>query len=145
MSVILRPMPIYDKDVNAVKTLLDDQEKVMVTATQRALGPGMAPINPTTVVVTSKRVIILNRVTLGMRKDIESIPFESIVSVRLENGFISSSIYLRVGGEPVGVSEFLGRKRREGQIDGLTRGDALAIYEYLNQIVVATRKATHNY
>jgi hypothetical protein len=138
-------MPIYDSDVSAAKSIIGDQEKIIATARQRSFGPGMAPVNPTTVVLTDKRVLIVNRTTLRLRKDIESIPFESIVSVRLEQGLISASIEIRVGGQATGVVGFLGKARREGQISGLRKKDALAIYEYLNNIVDATQKRTQNY
>ncbi len=49
-------------------------------------------------IVTNKRIIIINRATLGIRKDFETIPFTQITSVRLEKGIISSSVFVRVMG-----------------------------------------------
>ncbi len=131
-------MPIYQNDVAEAKGQLWEQEQVIVTARQRNLGPGMSPINPTAILCTDKRIIIINRTTLGMRKDIESIPYDRVASVRLENGFISASIFLRVGGftSPGGGEQgFMKKGEQEGEIPGLKKSDAKAVAEYVNRMI----------
>lgn len=132
-------MAVYQNDVNVVKNALWGDEKVMVTATQRknpALGGSV--INPTTVVATDKRIIIVNRQTAGIRKDIETIPYNRIASVRLEKGVVSSSVYLRVGGFSGGDEKgFLKKGEEEGEIAGLRRSDAKALADFVNQMIVS--------
>ena len=82
-------MPSVDKeDVAAVSGLLWPGEQVLITAQQRRVGPGGDMINPTSVVATDKRIIIVNKTTLGLRKDYEVIPYRQIASVRLKKGII---------------------------------------------------------
>ena len=130
-------MAVYAQDLNAAKSSLWPEETVHVTATQRLIGPGGALINPTTVVATDKRLLIINRATLGARKDIETIPYNSIASVRLENGLISSSVFIQVAGyvSPKGSQGFLKAGESEGEIPGLRRVDAKALSDFLTKVI----------
>jgi hypothetical protein len=93
-------------------------------------------INPTTVIATDKRVIIINRNMAGIRKDFESIPYSKITSVRYERGIISSSIYLRVEGyTSPGEEGFMKPGDQEGQIPGLRDADAKALADFIDKIV----------
>ena len=85
-------MQVDPEELNVVKNILWPGEQVRGTFKQRMVGPGGSITVPTTVVVTDNRVIIVNRATLGFRKDYEVIPYQRITSVRLEGGIISSSV-----------------------------------------------------
>ncbi len=128
-------MVVHPGDVEFAKKWFWQDETAIVTATQRRLGPGMSLINPTTVVVTNKRILIINRATLGLRKDVETIPFNRVTSVRVENGFISSSVYLRVSGYSSGEQGFLKPGEDEGQIDGLHQQDAKDLADYVDKVI----------
>ena len=129
-------MAVYPSDVAFVKGSLWSGENVIATATERRFGPGMSLLNPTTMVITDRRVLIVNRNLMGLRKDIETIPFNMIASVRLENGIISSSVYLRVGGySSPGEQGFLKKGEQEGQLSGLHKSDAKAISDYLEKVI----------
>lgn len=130
-------MAVYAQDLDVAKSSLWPEETVQVTATQRLVGPGGALINPTTVVATDKRLLIINRATLGARKDIETIPYNSIASVRLENGLISSSVFIQVAGyvSPKGSQGFLKPGESEGEIPGLRKIDAKALSDFLTKMI----------
>ena len=57
--------PVY---VNAAKSILEPGEEVVMTARQRRVGPGGSVTTPTSVLATTKRVIIINRATLGAER-----------------------------------------------------------------------------
>jgi hypothetical protein len=91
-------MNVDQDELKAVKDILWQGEQVRGTFKQRMIGPGGSVTVPTSVIVTDNRVIIVNRATLGFRKDYEVIPYPKITSVRLEGGIISSSVFIRVEG-----------------------------------------------
>lgn len=127
-------MSVYKADYAAAKTMLWPDETVEVTATQRKVGPGGSVATPTTIVATDKRIIIINRVTLGMRRDIESIPYHRITSVRFENGIISSSLFLRIEGyTSANMQGLLPNGKEWGEIDGLKHVDAMALSDFINK------------
>ena len=130
-------MTIHQNDLKLAKSLLWQNETVMATATQRRAGPGMNPVNPTTIIATDRRIIVVKRATFGLRKDIETIPYDRVTSIRVEKGFFSASLYLRVSGytAPGAESGFMGKGEQEGEIDGMYKNDAKDIGDYLNKIV----------
>lgn len=126
-------MPTVDKDdVDAVSGILWPGEQVQITAKQRRIGPGGDMINPTSVIATDKRIIIVNKTTLGLRKDYEVIPYKQIASVRLEHGIISSTIYIRVQGYDIDRG-LLKNGDQEGEIDGLHNQTANEFADFINQ------------
>jgi hypothetical protein len=128
-------MPIYPQDVAIAKSQLWSDETIQVTATERRIGPGGSLITPTTIVITDKRLLIVNRATLGLRRDVESIPYSSIASVRLEKGLISYSVFIRVSGySSPGERGFLKSGEQEGEISGLHKADAKAIADYIERV-----------
>ncbi len=130
-------MAVYPEDVAYAKSEMMDGEQAIVTATQRKVGPGGALVNQTTVVATDRRLLLLNRATLGLRKDVESIPYNRIASVRMEKGFISSSVFLQVAGYTSSLGErgFLKPGEQEGEIGGLHKADAKALADYINKMI----------
>jgi hypothetical protein len=127
-------MAVNEEDAAAVKDILVDGENVELTATQRRIGPGGSITTPTTVVCTNKRIIILNRATLGIRKDYESIYYRQITSVRLENGIINGSVFIRVQGYDRDKG-LLKNGREEGEIDGLRKEEAQEMADFINRML----------
>jgi hypothetical protein len=131
-------MVVHQEDVDFAKgkKILWTEETVMVTATERRIGPGGALVTPTTVIATDKRIIIINRANFGIRNDYESIPYSRITSVRLEKGIISSSVFLRVEGyTSPGESGFLKAGEQEGEIPGLRAVDAKDLSDFMNKML----------
>lgn len=125
-------MAVDQDDVNAVKNILWSDETVGVTVRQRRIGPGGAITTPTSVIATDKRIIILNRASLGIRQDYEVIPYKQIASVRLEHGIISSSVFIRVQGYDKDQG-LLKNGKEEGEIDGLNNAEAQALSDFINR------------
>jgi len=121
-------------ELGLVQKILWPDETVEGTFKQRRIGPGADLVNPSTVIVTDKRVIIVNRATLGFRQDYEAIPYSNIVSVRLEHGLISSSVFIRIQGfAPTSEKGLLKPGDNEGEIDGLSHRNAIELNDYLNK------------
>jgi hypothetical protein len=128
-------MEVNQEDLNAAKNIMMPDEVPYITVRQRRIGPGGAAINPTSVIATNKRVIIINRTTLGVRKDYETIPYTQITSVRLEKGIISSSVFVRVQGYDKDQG-LLDNGKEEGEINGLTSHDAKILADFINQKIL---------
>lgn len=128
-------MVIEQEDVNLVKKELWPDEVVELTARQRRVGPAGDLINPTSVVATNKRIIIVNKTTLGIRKDFESIAYKQITSVRMEKGIISSAVFVRVEGYDTDKGFLKGSGRQEGMIDGLNNTDAKLLSDWIEKMI----------
>ena len=130
-------MGMDKKEVLGVASLLWPDETAEFTVKQKRIGPGGAPFNPTSVVCTDKRIIIINRSTFGMRKDYEMIMYSHVVNVRLERGLFSASVILRIAGGSTGRG-FLGVGKEEGEADGLRFRDAQLLADFINKKVIVT-------
>ena len=115
------------------RKILWPDETVMGTLKQRRFMPGGSLITPTTVVLTDKRMIIINRASLGFRQDYEVVPYTALVSVRLEHGIVTSTVFVRVQGYATDRGLLGGTGKQEGEIDGLKNKDAQELYDYLNK------------
>ncbi len=125
-------MGINQKDVALVKDMLLPGETVGVTVRQRKYAPGGSLITPTSLIATSNRIIIINRESLGIRKDFEVIAYDKITSVRLEHGVISSTVFVRIEGYDTDRGLLAGTGKQEGEISGLKNKDARELLDYLN-------------
>jgi hypothetical protein len=134
-------MAVNQSDVNYVKNQLMQGEVVGITVKQRRVGPGASAITPTSVIATNMRVIIVNKTTLGFRKDFEAIPYKQIASVRLEKGIISSTVFIRVQGFDRDKG-LLTNGKQEGEIDGLRNSDAIALNDYINKWISGAAQAS---
>jgi hypothetical protein len=124
-------MKIDPDDLKAVQKILWPGERVEGTVMQRRIGPGGSVTVPTSVVATDKRIIIVNRATLGLRHDYEVIPYAKISTVRLEHGIISSTVFIRVQGYDTDKG-LLKKGEQEGEIDGLRNKDAEDLTNLIN-------------
>src|SRR5215210_9603141 len=82
---------ITDKDeleeIRKIAKRLDQDEKVRFVAKQSRMRPGGSALaTPNIVFATDKRIIIRNPTMLGMRENIEDIPYDKMTSVKLEKG-----------------------------------------------------------
>ncbi len=129
-------MEVDQQELKLVEDDLWPSETVMGTVKQRRILPGGSLITPTTVFITNKRIIIMNRASAGLRKDFEIIPYNKITSVRLEHGIISSSVFVRVEGYDKDVG-LLSHGKEEGEIDGLKNRDAQELVRMLNENIAS--------
>ena len=125
-------MNVDPDEIRIVSKVLWPEETVEGTVKQRRIGPGGSVTTPTTVVVTNMRLIIINRATLGFRRDYEVIPYSAITSVRMEHGLISSSVFIRVQGFST-EKGLLKKGAQEGEIDGLRNKEAEELADVINR------------
>ena len=127
-------MSINKEDVSAAKEIFMPDEEPLMTARQKRVGPGGSLFEPTSVIATSKRVIVIMRATLGLRKDFETIPYGEIASVKLEKGVFSASVEIRILGSNSDKNQMEGKS--EGEIDGLSKKDAKELADIINQKIL---------
>ncbi|MGI0027874.1 MAG: PH domain-containing protein [Nitrosopumilaceae archaeon] len=76
-----------------ISKILQPEEEVLLAA-QQARSTNL--INPDTVFMTTKRLMIRKPTSLGLRKNIEDYRFADIANVKLHKGIVRSSILLKV-------------------------------------------------
>lgn len=76
-----------------VTKLIQFNEHILLAA-QQARSTSL--INPETVFITTQRVIVRKPTTLGLRKNVEDFRYTDIANVRLKQGIIRSSIFLKM-------------------------------------------------
>ncbi|MDE1845884.1 MAG: zinc-ribbon domain-containing protein [Candidatus Micrarchaeota archaeon] len=113
-----------EREIRDIKEVLGPTEKVEAQATQRRWGPGGDLVTPLTLVATDSRLIVINRTKMGMKKDYEIVQYGNIVSAKLINGFISSSIIIRVRGYKISATD---------EINGFITSEAKPLIEYINK------------
>ncbi|MGC8647523.1 MAG: PH domain-containing protein [Candidatus Micrarchaeia archaeon] len=113
--------------VAKLKNILDPDENVIIVAMQKRVGFGGALIDPQTVIVTSKRIIIAKKESLGLKTSYEFIPFNEIFNVKMEKGITSNAVVLST--LSYNQSEMTQR------IDGLRYSDALSIFNYIDRVI----------
>jgi hypothetical protein len=139
-------------EIHKVANRLDPDEKVLLVAKQSRVRPGGSIITtPNIIFATDKRLLIRNPTMLGMRENIEDIPYSSITGVKLEKGIFSSTIVLR----SPGLSE-MGRVGRstgliawgrgeDGAIDAIPKDKADQLMQIIKNGVEASKKPSQQF
>lgn len=142
---------ITDKDeleeIHKIANRLGQDEKVRFVAKQSRMKPGGSALaTPNIVFATDKRVIIRNPTMLGMRENIEDIPYDKMTSVKLEKGIFSSTILIRAPGlsEMSRVGKHSGLiawgRGEDGQIDALPRDKGERLFTIIREGIDGTKK-----
>ena len=142
---------IIDKDelgeIRRIANRLDQDEKVRLVAKQSRMRPGGSALaTPNIVFATDKRVIIRNPTMLGMRENIEDIPYDKMTSVKLEKGIFSSTVLIRAPGlsEMSRVSKSSGLiawgRGEDGQIDALSKDKGEQLFTIIREGIDGTKK-----
>jgi hypothetical protein len=142
---------VEDKDeleeIRKVANRLDQDEKVRLVAKQSRMKPGGSALaTPNIVFATDKRVIIRNPTMLGMRENIEDIPYDKMTSVKLEKGVFSSTILIRAPGlsEMSRVSKHSGLiawgRGEDGQIDALSKDKGERLFTIIREGIDGSKK-----
>jgi ribosomal protein L40E len=115
-----------------VQQLLLPGEVVEKAFTQRRIAFGGSLMNPSAILTTNKRLLIIHSATMGMRKEYEIIPYEQIVDVTHNHGIFSSSVFVHMSGyhKDHGFSD---KYAEEGEINGLRNSDADELVEYIGR------------
>src|SRR5918997_5603501 len=150
-AVIHHITDIIDKDelgeIRRIANRLDQDEKVRLVAKQSRMKPGGSALATANIVfATDKRIIIRNPTMLGMRENIEDIPYDKMTSVKLEKGVFSSTILIRAPGlsEMSRVSKYSGLiawgRGEDGQIDALPKGKGEELFTIIREGIDGTKK-----
>ena len=133
-------------EISKILDQLEPGEKVLLVAKQSRIKPGGAFTSPNTVFATEKRVIIRNPTMLGLRENIEDIPYDQITSVKLEKGLFSSTILIRSPGlsELSRLSSQSGLlawgRGEDGSIDSLPKDKAEQLLLIIKKGMIEARK-----
>lgn len=136
------------EEIRKIANRLDQDEKVRFVAKQSRMKPGGSALaTPNIVFATDKRVIIRNPTMLGMRENIEDIPYDKMTSVKLEKGVFSSTILIRAPGlsEMSRVSKHSGLiawgRGEDGQIDALSKDKGERLFTIIRDGINGTKKS----
>lgn len=135
-------------EIYKIKDKFDPNEKILLVAKQMRNIPGGAIISsPNTVFATEKRLVIRNPTMLGMRENVEDIPYEKITSVKLEKGLFSSTVLIRAPGlsEMSRLSQTSGLiawgRGEDGTIDALPKQKAEQLVKIIKERMEAVKKS----
>ena len=135
------------EEIRRIANRLDQDEKVRLVAKQSRMKPGGSALaTPNIVFATDKRVIIRNPTMLGMRENIEDIPYDKMTSVKLEKGIFSSTVLIRAPGlsEMSRVSKSSGLiawgRGEDGQIDALSKDKGEQLFSIIREGIDGTKK-----
>jgi microcompartment protein CcmL/EutN len=123
-----RAPKLSKNEASTISSLILPEEKVLAYATERRIHGAL--LNPTIVLVTDKRTIIINRRYLRLKSDIAFIEHDSIASFRVVHSILFSSVHIRQDGTADSGKVFEGVG--EGEIRGFSREGANAIADGIN-------------
>lgn len=127
-------MPLTPHEVDMINQQLWPSEKVELSIKQSMIRPR---ISPSIIAVTDQRVIIIKRTAVNLRSNVDTIPFKDIASVRISNGVVFSSVFLRVLGFATAEEQGATKKGEEGELDGLDKNDAKALADLIEKRIIS--------
>lgn len=135
-TVRLRKKKVSELD--RIDIRLDEGEKVHMHVRQSRYRPGGAAlVNPNTLFVTNRRVIIRNPVRLGLGEHIEEYWYRQITNIRLEKGLFSAALIFYIPGmTEISKSDRRGiiwGRESHGTIDAIPKDDAERMYKYVRE------------
>jgi hypothetical protein len=135
------------EEIRKIANRLGQDEKVRFVARQSRMKPGGSALaTPNIVFATDRRLIIRNPTMLGIRENIEDIPYDKMTSVKLEKGIFSSTILIRAPGlsEMSRVSRHSGLiawgRGEDGQIDALPRDKGERLFTIIREGIDGAKK-----
>jgi len=137
------------REIEKIQDRLDEGETVVFAVRQSRVKPGGAAIvNPNTVFLTEKRVLIRNPTRLGLGENIEEYFYHQITNIRLEKGMFSASLIFHIPG----MTEISKSSRKmvlwgrdsEGVIDAIPKKIAEQMYEYIRKQIADEKQKKEN-
>jgi hypothetical protein len=125
------PSLINQSYVELAKYVLGPGERVLLTARQRRVGPGGALVAPSVVLATTKRIIIINRLS-KIRTSTEIINYNAIAFVKMNRGIISSTVVIGTRGSGGGAGSDFGKTE---EINGLNANAAIELVKHINDVL----------
>ena len=136
---------LFDKESRTVTANIGHDDAIVHVARQKRLSGAF--VSPSVIVLTAKKVIIVNRLIGGAKSDISFISHQDIASLRIAHGVMFSSVYVRIRGSVGELGKIFKGETEEGEINGLAREDADYIFARLNDMRkgIGTGHHVHNY
>ena len=137
--------PMDDKETDKILHRLDPDESVVMSVRQSRVKPGGAAVlNPNTIFVTEKRIIIRNPTRMGLGENIEEYEYGVIKNIHLEKGMMSASVVFFIDGlteisKGDRKSRIWGRNAA-GTIDAIPKPRAEALYRYVRAKIQEVKK-----
>ncbi len=119
-------------EIDRVKNMLDAAEIIKAVARQSKIMPGGKLITPKTIFATDKRLLIRDPNLLGLRSDVDAIPYSQINNVKLEKGVFTSKVMIKSG---------YFNSDEQGYIDAIPKDKAARIVGIINEGI--KRAQTH--
>lgn len=119
-------------EIDRVKNMLDAAEIIKAVARQSKIMPGGKLITPKTIFATDKRLLIRDPNMLGLRSDVDAIPYSQINNVKLEKGVFTSKVMIKSG---------YFNSDEQGYIDAIPKDKAAKIVSIINEGI--RRAQTH--
>lgn len=111
-------------EIDRIKNMLDSTEVVKVVARQSKVMPGGKLVTPKIIFATNKRLIIRDPTLLGLRADVDTIPYSQINNVKLEKGLFTSRVLIKSGNF---------NRDEQGFIDAIPKEKAAQIVGIINE------------
>lgn len=133
------------EEIEKIKSRLDSGETIIASARQSRIRPGGAAlINPNSIYLTEKRVIIRNPIRLGFGENIEDYYYKNLTNVRLEKGIFSASVVLFVRGmteiSKSDRNKVLWGRKSYGSIDAISKDEAEIMYKIIRKKIDSPEK-----
>lgn len=119
-------------EIDRITNMLDAGETVKAVARQSKIMPGGKLITPKTIFATDKRLFIRDPNLLGLRSDVDAIPYSQINNVKLEKGVFTSKVLIKSGNF---------NTDEQGYIDAIPKDKAAKIVAIINEGI--RRSQTH--
>ena len=129
---------IDEKESIKIKERLDGDENIIFSVRQSRFKPGgAAGINPNSIFLTEKRVIIRNPTRLGLGEKIDEYFYNQITNIKLEKGLFSASLIFAIPGlTELSKSDrqlSLWGRSSDGVIDAIPKKIAEKMYNYIRE------------
>jgi late competence protein required for DNA uptake (superfamily II DNA/RNA helicase) len=116
-----------------VQRVLFEEEQVMFSARQRRVGPGGSILDPSIIVATNERLLLIKDVlSLHLREDIDAVPYANITYVKLEHGLISSALLIGV----LAYGQATEYPSGTMTVEGLRYKDALELQQLIDKMII---------
>ena len=83
--------------IERIQKFLEASEIIKAVARQSKFMPGGKIVTPRTIFATDKRILIRDPNTLGIKSDIDSVPYSQVNSIKLKKGAFTSQITIESG------------------------------------------------
>ena len=130
----------HSEELSRIKKFLKPGEKVLMIARESRIRPGGTMFGPNTIYATDRRLILRNPRSLGLRSNIHEIWYNSITSVNLKKGVLSSEVVITGPGitEEMGDIFHLNDNRLPG-IPAIPKNEAVKLVNIINDGIERAR------